>query len=309
MRINTYTRILFFFCIFFVFLQAQQKNNLNSKNNVNTKKASPKKNIGEVPADNKKSIGDKVQTKSKPGERITEIKLTGKVKNESGDNLVGASILVKGKDIGVVSDATGQFTIAVKSNDTLVVTSLGMEDMIVEVRKQKRLYVNMLPKLGDLSGVNTILGAREAVTVGFDYQQNILDYVQNEYDFVDGLPGKVEGVEIVRSSGVIGSAYRIKFRGVGSTLNNDPLIIIDGTPVSYNVFGATDGVDLTSRLFDINPNDIAMITFLKSTAALSLYGVRGGNGAVLITTKRGKKNKIKYKEFRRAESSLSRIMK
>jgi TonB-linked SusC/RagA family outer membrane protein len=234
----------------------------------------------------------------------SKIKVTGKIKNEAGDDIVGANVSVQGKDISVVSDATGQFTILVVGTDVLVISSLGMEDVILPVEGKKRIYINMVPRKGEKYGIFTALGIEqdeEKTNVG--YEQVSGDNVELGRDALDGVEGITPGLDVVYASSMPGASAKATIRGGSSPFNNEPLIVVDGVPINTLSFGSQEGVDQSYRIFDINPQDVQMVTVLKGAAATALYGSRGGNGAILYTTRRGKNGKldITYNTYFRAD--------
>lgn len=233
-----------------------------------------------------------------------KIKVTGKIKNEAGDDIVGANVSVQGKDISVVSDATGQFTILVVATDVLVISSLGMEDVVLPVEGKKRIYINMVPRKGEKYGIFTALGIeKEEEKTNVAYEQVSGDNVELGRDALDGVEGITPGLDVVYASSMPGASAKATIRGGSSPFNNEPLIVVDGVPINTLSFGSQEGVDQSYRIFDINPQDVQMVTVLKGAAATALYGSRGGNGAILYTTRRGKNGKldITYNTYFRAD--------
>lgn len=198
----------------------------------------------------------------------------------SGDALPGVSVVIKGTTKGTETDFDGKFTIEnVKTGATLVFRYLGFLDREIVIGANKNLVVELETSLEQLDeiivvgyGTTTVrdaTGSVEAITSKEFTKGNIVT-PENL------LSGRVAGVNIT-TSGAPGSGSQIRIRG-GSSLNasNDPLIVIDGLPLS--------GVDLNS----INPNDIDSFSVLKDASATAIYGARGANGVIIITTKKGK---------------------
>ncbi len=219
--------------------------------------------------------------------------VTGKVTDsKDGSPVPNASVTIKGTNLGTTTDAGGNFRIAVENNAVLVITSVGFGSTEVEVGTQTQLTIQLISTQGTLN---------EVVVVGYGTQRkrDLTGAVAtvSAKDFVKGalqtpeqlIAGKVAGVQITPNGGAPGSGSRIRIRG-GASLNasNDPLIVIDGVPVDNGgISGATNPLNL------INPNDIETFTILKDPSSAAIYGSRASNGVILITTKKGKKGKIK----------------
>jgi len=199
---------------------------------------------------------------------------------KSGDTLPGVSVVVKGTTKGTETDFNGKFAIEnVKTGNVLVFRYLGFADKEIVIGTSKNLVVELEDALEQLEeiivvgyGSTTVkdaTGSVEAITAKEMTKGNIVT-PENL------LSGRVAGLNIT-TSGAPGAGSQIRIRG-GSSLNasNDPLIVIDGLPLS--------GVDLNS----INPNDIDSFSVLKDASATAIYGARGANGVIIITTKKGK---------------------
>lgn len=199
---------------------------------------------------------------------------------KSGDSLPGVSVVIKGTTKGAETDFDGKFTIEkVKTGEILVFRYLGYADKEIVIGTNRNLVVELEEALEQLDeiivvgyGTTTVkdaTGSVEAITAKEMTKGNIVT-PENL------LSGRVAGVNIT-TSGAPGSGSQIRIRG-GSSLNasNDPLIVIDGLPLS--------GVDLNS----INPNDIESFSVLKDASASAIYGARGANGVIIITTKKGR---------------------
>ncbi|MDB5191154.1 MAG: SusC/RagA family TonB-linked outer membrane protein [Segetibacter sp.] len=223
--------------------------------------------------------------------------ITGTVKNQNGEPLAGATILVKGTSTGSSANDAGRFSINVFSNNVvLVISSIGyaLQELRVGTASD---YTITLSSTGPLDEVIvTALGInRREKSIGYSTQvvkgENLT--LTKEQNVIGSLAGKVAGVQVVGSSGAsMGGTQKIKIRGVNSLNGNDqPLMVVDGTPISNSNFGSSvgNGPDLGNIGQDINPDDIESVSVLKGPAASALYGLRGQYGVILITTKRGKK--------------------
>ncbi|GAB3990681.1 SusC/RagA family TonB-linked outer membrane protein [Spirosoma daeguense] len=231
--------------------------------------------------------------------------VSGKVVDETNVAVPGANILVKGKNIGTNSASDGSFTIAIPSGDrTLIVSSIGFKTQEVDVSPAvTKLIIKLLPDVKSLGEVVvTALGVqRNTRNVGYSVQQIDGKAIQEarEVNFINSLQGKLAGVQIGGNSGSMGGSARVTIRGLKSISgNNNALFIVDGVPMAnmnLNSYGTTGGQGTGGGGYDygnpaqlINPNDVENISVLKGAAATALYGSRGQNGVIYITTKTGK---------------------
>jgi len=210
-------------------------------------------------------------------------KISGRIATETGEAIPGASIRVKGTNFGTVSDAKGNFSIEVPENAVLLISSVGYETREVAV--------------GNTESFNVVLKAaekqmEEVVVVGYGTQKKkdvtgaIATLSAKDLEnrpntqFGYSIEGKAAGVQVIRSSGQPQAGFSIRVRGTSSiTSGSDPLYIVDGVP--------------TNNTNDINPADIESISILKDASSAAIYGAGGSNGVVLITTKRGKNQKLR----------------
>ncbi len=230
--------------------------------------------------------------------------IKGRVTDETGAPVSGASIIIKGTSAGTSANENGEFSIAGKNGDVLVVSSTN--------------YAANELRLGSAGNVPVILSRQAAINevvvtaLGQTRSRDRIGYSATTFrseDIVrsapvsalDGLQGRVAGADISTIGGTPGSSSRIILRGYSSLStsgNSQALIVVDGVPFnnsrlgSFNDFLNSGGVDFGNGLNDINPNDIDNISILKGAAATSLYGSRASNGVVLITTKRGRAGKL-----------------
>ena len=223
--------------------------------------------------------------------------VTGTVTDESGEALIGASILVKGTTSGTVTDLDGKYSLSVpEASSTLVFSYTGFNTQEVEVGAQTVIDLVMSEGVSLGEVVVTALGVeREEKALGYAVQQVKGDEVSRSgaSNAVDGLVGKAAGIQVTRSSGSVGGGSRILIRGVTSMVgNNQPLIVIDGVRTNNETLlsqASTAGTAASNRLMDLNPEDIESINVLKGAAATALYGTSGSTGVILITTKKGAK--------------------
>jgi TonB-linked SusC/RagA family outer membrane protein len=223
--------------------------------------------------------------------------ISGKVTDsDTGQGLPGVSVFLKGTSSGTVTDVDGRFIISANEGNTLVFQSVGMITQEVVVGASSTIELAMTTdtkQLGEV--VVTALGvSREERSLGYAVQEVKGAELTNvgQSNFVNALSGKVSGVQIIGTSGAaIGGSQKIRLRGVTSLGSNDsPLIVIDGTPIDNSTSAAGDwrgGRDYGNLAGDINPNDIENINVLKGPSAAALYGQRGANGVIMITTKKG----------------------
>lgn len=221
-----------------------------------------------------------VQAKSS---RALEKIITGTVKDVEGLPLIGASVQVKGSTSGVITDLDGAFSLSVPDDaTTLVISYIGFSVQEVEIGNRSMIEIVMTENASVLDEVvvvgygtvkkSDLTGAVSSIS-GADLSEvatsNVLDQAQ----------GRLAGVDIVQANGSPGSPLNIRIRGNRSiSANNNPLFVIDGIPT-------TQGID------DFNPADIESMEVLKDASAVAIYGSRGANGVILITTKRGKEGK------------------
>lgn len=218
--------------------------------------------------------------------------VTGTVTQASdGDVVIGASVMVKGTQVGTTTDIDGKYSIDVKSDDAvLVFTYVGMNPVNEKVGNRSVIDIVMNENATVLQEVVvTAMGqVQEKKKLNYAVQALNSDELTagQSTNFVNSLQGKVAGVQVSMAGGSPNSASQIIIRSISSinsTQNNEPLFVIDGMAVR----GAA------SSMADINPNDIESMSVLKGAAASSLYGTEGANGVILITTKSGKAGELK----------------
>ena len=244
--------------------------------------------------------------------------VTGKVLDEKGKPVAGATVLLKGAKTGTKTDANGNFTINAKPGDVLVISSVNFGTQQTKVKDGGNVSINMIAKDGTLD---------EVVVTAMDIKKNPrelgysvqtvkgTDIAETQREnFVNSLQGRVSGLSVTPTTGTAGASSGIILRGFNSLSGtNQPLFVIDGVIADNTTFNsnsqggsgiglASDGnnrnIDNTNRIADINPNDIESVTVLKGPEATALYGSQASSGAIVITTKKakitGKKIAITY---------------
>ncbi len=241
------------------------------------------------------------------GSILAQQTLTGKVTDQQGDPLLGASILVKGTSSGTVTDIDGNFTLKVPEDaNTLVVSYTGFNTQEITIGNRTNFDITMEEGVTLTEAVVTALGIqREEKSLGYAVQQVDGKEIAEtrETNIINSLNGKVAGVQIQGAPSTLGGSSRITIRGASSLLgNNQPLFVVDGIPIDNSNFsdngqargfGGSTAYDYGNTAQDIDPESIESMTVLKGAAATALYGQRGANGVILITTKDGSDRKGK----------------
>lgn len=232
--------------------------------------------------------------------------IRGKVIDEDGLSLPGASVLEKGTNNSVVTDMDGNFTITTSTGATLEVSFIGFETVEVKANPAKELIITLALKSNELNEVVvTALGIkREEKRLGFAQQTIKTDQLETTTpnNWSSALKGKVAGLNIVSSGSGPLNSQQIVLRGNRSlvTENNYALIVVDGVPMNQEMttsgsssayMGQDSPIDYGNGISELNLDDIETVTVLKGAGATALYGSRAANGALIITTKSGKKNK------------------
>ncbi|MEH0158295.1 SusC/RagA family TonB-linked outer membrane protein [Limibacter armeniacum] len=221
--------------------------------------------------------------------------VTGTVSDEQGP-LPGVTVQIKGTSKGVVTNIEGKYTISVPSSETVLIYNfVGYTDKEVTVGNQSVIDVLLAQDTQELEEVVvTAIGVeRSERSLGYAVQAvNSEDLLKtNETSALNSLQGKVAGVNISSASGNPGASTKVRIRGLSSISgDNQPLYVINGVPVSNSAIGSSDlngSLDFGNALNDLNPEDIQEVSVLKGAAATTLYGSRGANGVILITTKSG----------------------
>ncbi len=227
-----------------------------------------------------------------------QVTVKGTVTDQNGDPLMGAGVLIKSSTTGVVTDFDGNYQISVNSDAVLVFSSLGYKDQEVPVNGRAVINVTL--------DVDSEL-VDEAVVIGYgtarrsDVTGSIASMGGDELrsipstDITGALQGRVAGVEMFSTSSQPGAPMTIRVRGERSlSASNDPLIVLDGIPFMGN-------------LADINPSDIKSMDILKDASSTAIYGSRGANGVIMITTFKGSRNqpaKVTYSGYVGAKNAI-----
>lgn len=243
--------------------------------------------------------------------------VTGKVQDEIAP-LAGVNIILKNKNKGTVTDFDGAFAINTAATDTLVITFLGYKPLEVPINGKTDFEITMEPSATALDQV--VINAGYYKVSDREKTGSITRISSEEIDGqvilnpLAALQGRMTGVHIIQSSGIPGSGYNVQIRGKNSiTAGNNPLYVIDGIPFSSQSLSTRDvsGAVLPNADFSpfsfLNPSDIESIEVLKDADATAIYGSRGANGVVLITTKKDRIGKTRYSVT--AKSGLGQIAK
>ena len=241
-----------------------------------------------------------------PGAFAQDLRVTGVVSSEEeGVNLPGVNVLLKGTSSGTITDVDGKFQITVPSaNSVLIISFVGYKTQEVPVNGRSSVEVS-------LETESTMLDDIVVTSFGIEKAKKELGYSVQEVsgkeltetsrpNVINSLQGRVAGVNVTSTSGLPGSSASIVIRG-GTSLdgNNQPLFVVDGVPIDNTTFSGGSlfadapnrNFDYTSRAMDISPEDIESVTILKGPSAAALYGIDAANGAIIITTKKGKRGK------------------
>lgn len=203
--------------------------------------------------------------------------INGKITDEKGETIIGASVSVRGASIGTVTDINGQFSLNVPVDATLVISYVGYLTQQIRINNQSFLDITLVEDLQNLEEVIVIgygTAKKHDITTAIT-TVSLKDINERPLTSVaEALQGKAAGVQVVQPNGSPGSGMTVRIRGNSSiNASNDPLYVVDGTPL-------TD-------INHLSPNDIASMQILKDASSAAIYGSRAANGVVLITTKRG----------------------
>ena len=224
---------------------------------------------------------------------------SGVVLDDTGAEVIGAAIIVKGTSTGTITDADGRFSLNVPAGkDDLVVSYVGMQSQEVKAGQNLKIVLTSTTDLDEL--VVTAMGiTRSEKSLGYNVSkvtgEDLL--VARDANMLNSLAGKMAGVTVTSSSGTLGGSSKIIIRGANSLDGkNQPLFVVDGLPIDNGAAGSTStnvsagSIDTGNRGNDLNSDDVESISVLKGAAAAALYGARAKNGAIIITTKKGSKN-------------------
>lgn len=234
----------------------------------------------------------------------TEIEITGSIFDaENHEPLPGVSIIIENTTHGTVTDEDGKFSLKLADKNTVLIVSLvGYETQRITINNQTNIVINLVS--GKTLDEVVVIGygeSKKSDLTGSVGQIKTKTVEESGYsNFQQSIAGKVAGVVVNETSGQPGGALSIEIRGSSSlNFSTQPLYVIDGIPLENPNVGALNGnsnlsgIAVASPLAAINPNDIASLEILKDASATAIYGSRGANGVILITTKSGLKGKPK----------------
>ena len=224
--------------------------------------------------------------------------IRGRITDSQGNGVSGATVSVKGSTVATQTGGDGSFTLTVPQNaGILVISSVGFANQEVNIVGKTTLNLSLSQQSRQLD---------EVVIVGYGQQQrsrvtgSVSTLRSSEIENIplpsidQILQGKIAGLQSVAPTGQPGSLQQVRIRGIGSiSAGSAPLYVVDGIPVNHGDF--TNNTNSASALAGINPTDIESVTVLKDAASTSIYGSRGANGVILITTKKGRSGKPVFK--------------
>jgi len=225
----------------------------------------------------------------------------GTVRDGKGEPLIGAGIRVKNTQVGTTADANGHFSITVPNgSDALIVNFIGTAPQEITIGNRETVDVRLTP---DTQSLNDVVVVGYGSVKKSDLTGSVASIKREELllgtplTLEKGLQGKVSGVQVTQNDGAPGAGISMQIRGVNSFgTNSQPLYVIDGVPLQVNnaastpsgaVNGGDNSVQTTNALNFLRPNDIESIEVLKDASATAIYGSRGANGVVIITTRHG----------------------
>ncbi|ULQ55289.1 TonB-dependent receptor [Flavihumibacter rivuli] len=226
--------------------------------------------------------------------------ISGKVTDKDGTPLSGVSVIVKGTRAGVSTTADGSFSIQVPDNNAvLVFSSVGFTRQEMKVGEKNTITLTMQNDQSQMGEVVVIgYGTQRKREVTGSIAKVSSDKINSipAPSFEAALQGRAAGVQVVQGSGLAGSGSVVRVRGINSiSAGGDPLYVVDGIPITQDPFlRGNSGAMNQNPLASINPSDIESVEVLKDAAAAGIYGSRGANGVILVTTKRGKSGKPSF---------------
>lgn len=240
------------------------------------------------------------------GKSRPDVKITGTVRDTDGVPLIGATLIVEGTTLGTSTGVNGEYALNVPANGRIVCSYLGYDAVTEAVNARTRIDFRLRAAANSIEDVVvTALGiTRKEKSLGYAVSKIGSDDITNNAsgNWLSGMAGKVAGLNLDQSSAGPGGSVRVTLRGEGSLSynNNTALFVVDGVPIgsgmdsnsSSGSYESNDApIDYGNGAGDINPDDVESISVLKGPAATALYGSRAANGAVIITTKSGRKQK------------------
>ncbi|WP_299799404.1 TonB-dependent receptor [uncultured Maribacter sp.] len=224
--------------------------------------------------------------------------ISGTITDAGGQPLPGVNVLIKGSTVGTQSDFDGNYTIDIADGTTLVFSYIGMLSKEVSIDNRTTVNVVLQEDVASLDEVVVVAygtSTKESLTGSVSVvKSEELEQIPVS-TFEQTLRGSTAGLQASAVDGAPGGNTQVRIRGIGSiSASSEPLYVIDGIPVQNGSIGTIDnGGSSTNVMASINPNDIASISVLKDAASTAIYGSRGANGVILITTKSGKSGKAK----------------
>ena len=225
-----------------------------------------------------------------------QVTISGQVLDEKSEPLIGATVNIEGTTNAVITDLEGKFTLKALPSEKIVISYLGYKPKTVAIGKNRKFNITLDPSVTEMD---------EIVVVGYGSQRksdiatavasvNIKDIAKSSSaQTLQALQGKISGVQIIPTDGSLSSGMTFRIRGVNSiTGGTQPLFVIDGVPMPTQQITNEDTETVNNPLLGLNPNDIESMEILKDAAAAAIYGAKGANGVVIITTKRGSSSSI-----------------
>jgi TonB-linked SusC/RagA family outer membrane protein len=268
----------------------------------------------------RKSAGQKISTGLSSSDDNPLITISGIVKDEEGNPLPGATVIMKGTANGTSTNANGSFSLNIPVNSAILISYTGFEHKEIIARKENKLSIFLKKSVSSLEetvivAYNTTTQRANTGAITIIKGEQIQSLPNRSFD--RSLQGLVPGLLVTKGTGQPGAGVsNMVLRGIstganaafGSTARN-PLIVIDGVPVSQDNFQTSVGENetpITNPLAQFNPSDIETISVLKDAVAIALYGSKASNGVVLVTTKKGKVGKTVY-SFRHQTDIATRL--
>lgn len=249
---------------------------------------------------NTEALSTKTETASTLLAQQNTVKVSGTIVDNSGYGIPGVNVSVKGTTNGTITNFDGKYEFDVPADAILVYSFIGFETQEIALAGRTSMDVTMQEEVMAVDEVVvTALGIkREKKALGYAATEVKGEEITTikENNVINGLAGKVAGVQISKPSGGPGASTRVVIRGVASlNKNNQPLYVIDGVPIINDIDSNAEnkdhgGIDSGDGISSINPDDIETMNVLKGPAATALYGSRASNGVILITTKKGSKS-------------------
>jgi len=235
---------------------------------------------------------------------LAQTTIKGKVTDRSGNAIPFANVILKNTTTGTTTNENGDYTLEISDlSGTLEFSSIGYTTVSLPINNQTTLNVSLQDAENGLTEVViTALGVkRETKELGYTVQSLQATEISEvkSVNFLDNLSGKLAGVTISQGATGVGSSSKITIRGESSFSNNNPLFVVDGTPINNStVFNFTNEaaagfqeIDFGNGAMEVNPDDIASVTVLKGPTAAAIYGTRASNGVIVIETKNGANKK------------------